>query len=144
MAAIPSDIFRPIAAREAPVKTEGLVPWIRINLFGDLTSSVATVIVAAILGYAFVPRCSTGACSAPSSRADADACQAARGTGACWGVIAEKHRLISSAAIPFDEQWRPRVATVVLLALHRRELHPTLLAPWLAVLWIVVSRRSSC
>jgi general L-amino acid transport system permease protein len=27
--------FQPIAARPAPVNTEGLVAWIRINLFGD-------------------------------------------------------------------------------------------------------------
>ena len=26
-------------------------------------------------------------------RADLSACEAARGSGACWGVIAEKHRL---------------------------------------------------
>ena len=30
-----SDIFQPIAPRPAPVRTEGLVPWIRRNLFAD-------------------------------------------------------------------------------------------------------------
>jgi len=135
--AIPGDMFRPIAAREAPVKTEGLVPWVRINLFGNLWSSVATVIVAAILGYALVRLLDWGFFSAVFERSP-DACQAARGTGACWGVIAEKHRIILFGRFPFDEQWRPLVATLVLLALIivsciRRFWHPLL-----AVLWIVV------
>ena len=137
MTAIPGDMFRPITAREAPVKTEGLVPWVRINLFGNLWSSVATVIVAAILGYALVRLLDWGFFSAVFERSP-DACQAARGTGACWGVIAEKHRIILFGRFPFDEQWRPLVATLVLLALIivsciRRFWHPLL-----AVLWIVV------
>ena len=48
---------------------------------------------------------------------DADHCQAARGIGACWGVITEKHRLIIFGRYPFDEQWRPQIATIVLVAL---------------------------
>ncbi len=30
--------------------------------------------------------------------------------GACWGVIAEKCRLILFGRYPFEEQWRPLVA----------------------------------
>ena len=37
--------FTPIEARPAPVKTEGLVPWVRKNLFGNPASSVATQLV---------------------------------------------------------------------------------------------------
>ncbi len=47
--------FEPIAARPAPVKTEGLVAWIRHNLFGDWKTSLGTVIVLAVL-LTFVPR----------------------------------------------------------------------------------------
>jgi len=36
--------------------------------------------------------------------------------GACWAFIAEKHRLILFGTYPFDEQWRPFVATLVLIA----------------------------
>ena len=48
---------------------------------------------------------------------NAEACQAARGTGACWGVIAEKYRLIIFGRYPYEEQWRPQVATLLLVGL---------------------------
>ena len=35
------DTFQPIAPRPAPVRTEGLVPWARANLFGNPASTVA-------------------------------------------------------------------------------------------------------
>jgi general L-amino acid transport system permease protein len=37
--------------------------------------------------------------------------------GACWAFIAEKHRLILFGTYPYDEQWRPLIATVVLIGL---------------------------
>jgi len=46
---------------------------------------------------------------------DLEACRAARGTGACWGVIAEKHRLLLFGRYPFNEQWRPLLASVLIL-----------------------------
>ncbi len=41
--------FQPIAPRPAPVRTEGPVAWIRINLFGDLVTSLMTVVIGAAL-----------------------------------------------------------------------------------------------
>ena len=43
-----NDPFQPIAPRPAPVKTEGLVPWIRRNLFGDRRSAVTTTLLLAV------------------------------------------------------------------------------------------------
>ncbi|WP_018606861.1 amino acid ABC transporter permease [Uliginosibacterium gangwonense] len=47
---------------------------------------------------------------------DLEACRAARGTGACWGVIAEKHRLLLFGRYPFNEQWRPLLASLLILS----------------------------
>lgn len=47
--------------------------------------------------------------------ADLEACRAARGVGACWGVIVEKHRLLIFGRYPFDEQWRPLLATLLII-----------------------------
>ena len=44
-------VFEPIPARPAPVKTEGLLPWIRANLFGDFKSGLATLAIAALALY---------------------------------------------------------------------------------------------
>jgi general L-amino acid transport system permease protein len=32
--------FQPIAARPSPVRTEGMLPWIRRNLFGDWKNAI--------------------------------------------------------------------------------------------------------
>jgi general L-amino acid transport system permease protein len=134
VSAVASQTYHPIPAREAPVKTEGVVPWLRLNLFGDLWSGIATVVAAAIVGYALMRLVDWGLFNAVFAR-DSQACQAARGTGACWGVIAEKHRIILFGRFPFDEQWRPLVATLLLLALlvascMRRFWHPALAGAW--------------
>jgi general L-amino acid transport system permease protein len=44
-----------------------------------------------------------------------DACRV-DGVGACWGVVAEKYRIIIFGRYPFEEQWRPLVATGLLVA----------------------------
>ena len=36
--------------------------------------------------------------------------------GACWAFIVEKHRLILFGTYPYDEQWRPLLATIILIA----------------------------
>ena len=50
-------------------------------------------------------------------RPDAAACHALEGSGACWGVVAEKYRVIFFGRYPVDEQWRPLLATVLMLGL---------------------------
>lgn len=50
-------------------------------------------------------------------RADAVACHALEGKGACWGVVAEKYRVILFGRYPVDEQWRPLLATLLMLGL---------------------------
>jgi general L-amino acid transport system permease protein len=137
VSAVPRETFHAIQAREAPVKTEGFGPWVRANLFGSLWSGIATVIVVSIVGYALVRLVDWALFSAVFAR-DPDACQAARGSGACWGVIAEKHRLILFGRYPFDEQWRPLVATLILLGLLVASCMRRFWRPVLALAWIVV------
>jgi general L-amino acid transport system permease protein len=36
-------------------------------------------------------------------------------TGACWAVIVEKHRLILFGVYPYEEQWRPLLAMLLML-----------------------------
>ncbi len=67
---------------------------------------------------------------------DAAACHAAH--GACWGVVAEKYRLILFGRYPFEQQWRPLVASMFLLALLVLSCVRWFWRPWLAALWGVV------
>ena len=46
---------------------------------------------------------------------DPAACRAA--SGACWGFVVEKYRLILFGRYPYEEQWRPLLATGAILAM---------------------------
>lgn len=128
--------FVPIAPRRAPISTEGVIPWIRSNLFGDLRTSIATLFFGAFLFYAGSNFASWGLFSA-YWLPDHEACRA-DGVGACWGVVAEKYRLIIFGRYPFEEQWRPLVATLLMVALLVASCTRTFWKPWLVVAWIVV------
>ncbi len=52
--------------------------------------------------------------------ADPQACQDARGSGACWGVVKEKYAAILWGRYPYAQQWRAQLATLLLLVLILR------------------------
>ena len=133
-----ADGFTPIAPRPAPVRTEGAVPWLRRNLFGDWKSAATTVALVGLALYLLPGIAQWGLLQAVFG-ADADACQAARGSGACWGVVTEKWRLIVFGRYPFEEQWRPEVATTLMVAALVASCVRWFWRPWLLVaLWVVV------
>ena len=93
--------------------------WLRANLFSSITSSIITLLLLALLLKAAVNFVQWGIWDAiwtvPGN--DTSACRAARGIGACWAVIPEKYRFILFGTYPYDEQWRPALATLVFIAL---------------------------
>ncbi len=64
-----------------------------------------------------------------------DECQAARGVGACWGVVTEKYRLILFGRYPFEDQWRPLIASAAMVAVLVASCVRVFWKPWLALLW---------
>ena len=107
--------FQPIAARPAPIKTEGLVPWIRTNLLADWKTTLGTLVIGGVLLW-LVPQMLSWALFRAAWLPNAELCRV-DGVGACWGVVAEKYRLIIFGRFPFEQQWRPLVATVLMVAL---------------------------
>jgi general L-amino acid transport system permease protein len=132
-----ADAFQPIAARPAPVATEGLVPWIRRNLFADWKSALTTVLMVGLALYLLPGLLQWGLAKAVFA-AHADACQAARGTGACWGVVTEKWRVIIFGRYPYEQQWRPEIATVLMVAALVASCIRWFWKPWLALVWVGV------
>ncbi len=129
-------IFQSLPPRPAPVNTEGLVPWIRANLFGNWQSIVTTLIVGGLLLY-YVPQFLKWAVFTATTVPNADGCRAP-GVGACWGVVTEKYRLIIFGRYPFEEQWRPLVATLLMLGLLVASCTRAFWNKSLIVLWVVV------
>lgn len=131
-----SQTFNPIAPRPAPVKTEGLVAWIRLNLFSDVVTSLLTIFVGGILLY-LLPKLLGWAIVHAIWRPDFEACRM-DGAGACWGLVAEKYRFILLGRYPFEEQWRPFIATLLMLGLLAASCMRAFWKPWLAGAWAVV------
>jgi len=131
------DLFKPIAARPAPVRTEGFVPWVKKNLLGDWKSALTTVLLVIVAAYLLPSLANWGIVQAVFG-ADAKACQEARGTGACWGVVSEKFRVIIFGRYPFEQQWRPELATVLMVAALVLSCVRWFWKPWLAAMWVGV------
>jgi general L-amino acid transport system permease protein len=132
-----ADSFQPIAPRPAPVKTEGLVPWLRANLFGDPLSAATTLVLLGLFLYT-LPAALDWLLLKAVWHTSFDDCQAARGSGACWGVVAEKYRIIIFGRYPLEQQWRPEVATVAMVALLVASCVRPFWKPWLVLLWMAV------
>ena len=67
-------------------------------------------------------------------RPDPAACHAAH--GACWGFIVEKYRFILFGTYPYGEQWRPAIATLLLLGLWILSAMKASWKSWLIVAWL--------
>ena len=107
--------------------------WLRENLFSGWVNTLVTVglivgflaMLTAFFEWAFVNAV---------WRPDPTACREAH--GACWGFIAEKHRFILFGTYPFDEHWRPALATVTLIGLWVFSLIRLFWRWWLALVWV--------
>jgi general L-amino acid transport system permease protein len=114
-----ADAPRPSSRSRTGWDANPVLRWLRANLFSSITSSVITLLLFALLAKMVVSFVQWGMWDAiwtvPGN--DTSACRAARGVGACWAVIPEKYRFILFGTYPYDEQWRPALATLVFIAL---------------------------
>ena len=127
-----------------PVSRISALTWVREQLFSSPLNSLLTVLsvwllmmsLPALFEWAFV--------NANVSATTGQECRATGSgpAGACWAIIVEKHRLILFGTYPYDEQWRPMLATFLLIALlvlsaWRRFWKPSLLLIWTVGLILV-------
>jgi general L-amino acid transport system permease protein len=129
-------VFQSLPARPAPVQAGGLIGWMRSNLFADTRTTISTLILGALLIW-YVPSFLDWAIFSAYWLPDAQACHPVE-VGACWGVVAEKYRLIIFGRYPFEEQWRPLVATLLMMGLLIASCTRAFWKPWLALAWAVV------
>jgi general L-amino acid transport system permease protein len=97
-----------------PLTSVGVIGWVRSNLFKGWFNSLLTLIIVyclwlivpPLIRWAFIDSLwiSTGA-----------ECQ--QSDGACWSIIPANIRFIIFGFFPYDQQWRPLVAMVLLVGL---------------------------
>lgn len=117
--------------------------WARRHLFSSWPNALATLAIA-WLAWKLVPPFVEWAFLDAVWQGDSRECRAARGEGACWAFVGERHRFILFGTYPYEEHWRPALATVVLLALWvlsamRRFWRAALGLVWLAGLAVIAT-----
>ncbi len=88
--------------------------WLRRNLFSDAFSGLTTLLLLAG-AFCWLPGLIDWMLLQAVFEPDAAACHAVNHAGACWGVVADKYRFILFGRYPYAEQWRPLLATAMLL-----------------------------
>src|SRR5216683_1608469 len=121
-----------------------VIRWLRANLFPSIPSTIISLLLIALLGKAFVSLVQWGywyaVFTVPGDQTAA--CRSIRGLGACWAVIPEKYRFILFGTYPFDQQWRPALATLTFIALffvssRRSFWRKELVLVWAAALAVI-------
>ena len=125
------------AVREPPPPDGGAVAWLRRNLFSSVPSALATLLLVAGLAW-LLPRALDWLALRAVFRPDYDACRALEHRAACWGFVAEKHRLVLFGRYPYSEQWRPLVATLLFVGALAASAHPRAWRRWLLAAWAPV------
>ena len=123
---VPAPDMRP------PPATVGLLGWMRANLFSSVGSTIATVLIAALLAYIVPPLFDFLIVNAVWTGTDREAClpsETRPEVGACWAYIADRFAYIIYGSYPLPERWRVDVFFVLL----------TFGAGWL--LWLDAPRR---
>lgn len=118
-----------------PTPPSGVARWCRDHLFSSPLNLVLTVLVAWLLFMALPPLADWLFLQADFSAGSAAQCRGAQ--GACWAFIVAKHRLILFGLYPYDEQWRPLLASVILIGVIVCSCLRRFWRPSLALVWIL-------
>ncbi len=118
-----------------PRPVAGALAWMRASLFASPLNTILTLFVGWLLLMTLPAAIEWLFIKASFQAATAQECMAS--DGACWAFIAQKHRLILFGIYPYDEQWRPLLATLILVGVivcscMRRFWHAGL-----ALLWVL-------
>jgi general L-amino acid transport system permease protein len=103
-------------------------------LFSDGLNAVISVLAFAVLGLLLMHFVKWGLLDAAWPGAAAQACHDAG--GACWAFLGQKYRQILFGIYPPDEQWRPALASAVLLLLALVSLPPRNWRHRLLLAWV--------
>jgi len=122
-------------AQRPATKTAGPVAWMRANLFNSPVSTILTFLSVWLLLMAIPALFEWGFIQAKFAAANGQECRQVQ--GACWAFIAEKHRLILFGTYPFEEQWRPMLAVIILIALLILSTWRKLWNLWLIPIWVL-------
>ena len=118
-----------VPERPAPVKTTGLIGFLRTRLFNTPTNILITVLGALLLWFTIGPAIKFLLIDAVWTGQDRDACLAdkvGRSVGACWPFVTAKFSQFIYGFYPESERWRVNLTFLVAVVLLVPMLIPRL------------------
>jgi general L-amino acid transport system permease protein len=101
--------------RPPPKSDRGVLFWIRTNLFSSVYNTIMTLLALWALFVTLPAFIQWAILDSVWYTDDPRACREA--AGACWAVVAEKHRVMLFGTFPYDEHWRGVLAIGVIIAM---------------------------
>ncbi len=117
-----------------PSSHVGAWAWMRASLFSSPLNTLLTVLVLWLLLMAVPALFEWLFIRADFNASNAQECR--ESGGACWAFIVEKHRLILFGVYPYDEQWRPLLATIILIGVIVCSCMRRFWKPYLGLIWL--------
>jgi hypothetical protein len=106
--AVQTEVVRP------PLTNIGIIGWVKNNLFNGVFNSILTVVTLFFL-WKVAPPLFRWALIDSAWHTTGQACRQA--AGACWSIISMNYRFILFGFYPYDLQWRPLLAMLILFSL---------------------------
>lgn len=103
-----TEIIRP------PTTEVGIIGWIRHNLFNGVFNSIATLLIL-LVAIRVIPQFIQWAFIDSVWFTSGQECHQAK--GACWSVVTQNIRFNVFGYYPYDQQWRPLLAMIILVSM---------------------------
>jgi len=97
-----------------PITQIGVIGWVKNNLFNGVFNSILSIVTLFFL-WKVVPPLFRWAIIDSAWHTTGQACKQA--AGACWSVISMNYRFILFGFYPYEQQWRPFLAMMILFGL---------------------------
>ncbi len=122
-----------------PITSIGPIGWVKNNLFNGVLNSILTIVTLFFL-WKLVPPVFRWAFLDSVWYTPSQSCRQI--AGACWSIISNNYRFILFGFYPFDQQWRPLVAMMILFGLliysrDRRRWKKPLAYAWILGLFVM-------
>lgn len=117
-----------------PNTATGPIAWLRERLFSSPLNILLTVIAVWLILMSVPPFVEWALIQGNISASNAEECRAT--DGACWAFIREKYRFMLFGFYPYDEQWRPLIAMLILIGLIVSSCMRRFWNLWLPVIWL--------
>jgi general L-amino acid transport system permease protein len=103
-----------IETLKPPITNIGPIGWVKNNLFNGVFNSILTLVTLFFL-WKVVPPVFRWVFIDSAWHTTGQACRQA--AGACWSIISNNYRFMLFGFYPYDQQWRPLAAMLILFGL---------------------------